>query len=445
MNGTQARELNGQRTTLLLNARDLAEHAEQEDRELTTDERTQIEGFIREVADINNRLSGMNADNSLRQQIAALGQNLDLNGERSGPTNLRVGAGPRQARGGTPGQQFVNSEAWQSYLAHISTTGGHIPEKARVESPRVQMPTGFIPRRYSNEVIIEGDETSGGALIIPSQSGIVSPLPMMDLNLLDLITIGQTDSDAVQYVRITDLTGSAAGVAESTTIDTPSPADAAHGVKPWLDLTLERVTANVQNIAAGIPATTRQLSDAAQTRTLIDTYLRSAVREEVQRQVIQGSGTGEEIEGIDTAHTTDQPYSDTLTNSSPMLETSRKALTQIQLARGVTPTGFAFHPSDWETVDLERIDRNVYDDRVSGIGRMLHGYPVVISEAVDEGTAWVGDWRWYVLWMREDVSITASSGYMDFFMRNLVAILGEERAAGGLIRTDAMCKIDLTA
>jgi hypothetical protein len=34
---------------------------------------------------------------------------------------------------------------------------------------------------------------------------------------------------------------------------------------------------------------------------------------------------------------------------------------------------------------------------------------------------------------------------MDFFMRNLVAILGEERAAGALIRTDAMCKIDLTA
>lgn len=443
MNGTQARELNGRRTNLLLEARDIAEHAEQEDRELTADERTQIEGFIREVADLNNRLSGINADNSLRQQIAALGQGIDRQGGTSNPATLRNGSRPVPR--GTAGQQFTGSDVWQAYLASITTTGGHIPEKTAINSPRIQMPTGFIPRPYRNEVIIEGDPESGGALIIPAQSGIQVPLPMRELTILDLITIGETTSDAVQYVRITELLGSAAGVAESTTVATPDPANAAGGVKPELGLRMERVTANVQNIAGWIPATTRQLSDAAQTRTLIDVYLRAAVREEAERQVLLGTGTGEEIEGIDTAHTTDQPYSDTLTNSAPLLETTRKALTQIQLARGVTPTAYAFHPSDWEKVDLERLDRNLQNEADGPSNRRLHGYPVALNEAIDEGTAWVGDWRWYVLWMREDVSVTATSGYMDFFTRNLVAILAEERAAGGLIRTDAMCKIDLTA
>jgi HK97 family phage major capsid protein len=76
---------------------------------------------------------------------------------------------------------------------------------------------------------------------------------------------------------------------------------------------------------------------------------------------------------------------------------------------------------------------------------MLHGYPVVLNELIDEGTAWVGDWRWYVIWPRESFSVAVSNSHKDYFQRNLVAILGEERAAGGLLRTDAVVKIDLTA
>lgn len=441
MNGTQVRELQGRRTNLLLEARDSADAAEREDRPLSTEEREHIEQLVREVGEINGRLTQFDADASLRQQIAALGQGIDRQGGSANPSTIRNGPAPR----GTAGQQFTASRVWTDYLANIATPGGHIPEKTPINSPRISLATSFLPRPYRNEVIIEGDPESGGAFIIPQQTGIVSPLPMRELTLLNLITIGETTSDAVQYVRITSVTGAASGVAESTTVETPSPANAAGGVKPELGMTFERVTANVQNIAGWMPATTRMLSDAAQIRTIIDMYLRSAVQEEAERQALLGTGTGEEIEGIDVAHTLDQPYSATVTDLDPLLETTRKALTKIQLARGITPQAFVFHPTDWEAIDLARMVKNPNNEAASGSNRVLHGYPVVLNEMVDEGTAWVGDFRWYVLWMREDVSIVATSGYMDFFTRNMVAILGEERAAGGLIRTDAVCKIDLTA
>ncbi len=335
------------------------------------------------------------------------------------------------------GERFTQSETWQTYLASITPKGGHVGEKTRVLSPQV----------FLNELIIEGDTQSGGAFLVPQQTGILVPLPMRQLTLLDLVTMGQTNSETVEYVRMTELTNNASGVAESIETDDPDVMNAASGVKPESGMRFLRVQANVQNIAHWIPASKRSLSDAAQLRTLIDNFLRAGVREELERQVINGTGTGEEIEGFSQVNTLHQAYSATLESDGldPVFETTRKALTQIQLARGVTPTAFVFHPTDWEAVDLARMVKNPQNEATSGGVRQLHGYPVALSEVVDEGQAWVGDFRQYVVWDREQTSITVSDSHANFFIRNLVAILAEMRAAGGLLRTDSICDIDLTA
>jgi hypothetical protein len=51
----------------------------------------------------------------------------------------------------------------------------------------------------------------------------------------------------------------------------------------------------------------------------------------------------------------------------------------------------------------------------------------------------------YVVWDREAASISVSNSHANFFIRNLVALLAEMRAAGGLLKADAICRIDLTA
>ena len=44
-------------------------------------------------------------------------------------------------------------------------------------------------------------------------------------------------------------------------------------------------------------------------------------------------------------------------------------------------------------------------------------------------------------WAREGISITMSDSHSDFFIRNLLAILGERRDAFGVLDIEAFCKV----
>jgi HK97 family phage major capsid protein len=179
---------------------------------------------------------------------------------------------------------------------------------------------------------------------------------------------------------------------------------------------------------------------------MIDNFLRAGVREELENQVINGSGTGEEIEGFETVVTLDQAYSATMAADGlpALLETTRKAVTKVILARS-RPRAFLFHPSDWERIDLARMAKNPQNEGTGSGVPTLHGLPVAQNEEVTAGIGYVGDFKQYVVWDREQAAITASNSHANFFIRNLIAILGELRAAGGLLKLDAICRIDLTA
>jgi HK97 family phage major capsid protein len=69
---------------------------------------------------------------------------------------------------------------------------------------------------------------------------------------------------------------------------------------------------------------------------------------------------------------------------------------------------------------------------------------VIESEGMTEGVAVVADWRLAVLWDRMRVMISVSNSHSDFFIRNLVAILAEMRAAFGVLRPAAFVETDLT-
>jgi HK97 family phage major capsid protein len=75
----------------------------------------------------------------------------------------------------------------------------------------------------------------------------------------------------------------------------------------------------------------------------------------------------------------------------------------------------------------------------------LWGVPVVQSFFQPQGTAWLANWRKAVLWDREAATISVSDSHSDFFIRNMVAILAEMRAAFGIIRPSAFVEVDLAA
>ena len=112
-----------------------------------------------------------------------------------------------------------------------------------------------------------------------------------------------------------------------------------------------------------------------------------------------------------------------------------------------TPNAFVMHPNDWQAIDLlqDNEKRYYYGGPMNPGQPRLWGLPVIECEAMTEGTCVVADWKLAVLWDRMQTSITVATQHSDYFVKNLVAILAELRAAFGLIRPQAFVITDLTA
>jgi HK97 family phage major capsid protein len=242
---------------------------------------------------------------------------------------------------------------------------------------------------------------------------------------------------------MTSQTNNAAPVAESTATADPGTMNAANGVKPESALAWAKVTTPVRTIAHWIPITKRALSDAAQVRSIIDAFLRYGLEEELEDQMIAGDGTGENLEGLSNVSGVQAQAWDT-----NLLTTTRKAKTKVRLVGRSVANAYLLNPSDLEAIDLlQDNEARFYFGGPSGVGTAgtLWGLPVIETEAVPAGTGYVGDFRKAVLWDREQASITISDSHANFFIRNMVAILAEMRAAFGVIQPNAFVEIDLTA
>ncbi|HEY7822949.1 MAG TPA: phage major capsid protein, partial [Acidimicrobiia bacterium] len=242
----------------------------------------------------------------------------------------------------------------------------------------------------------------------------------------------------VEYVRGNSVTNSAAPVPEATQTDETGDEAA---TKPESGITHAKVTETVKTIAHWLPATKRALSDASQVRTLIDNFLRYGLFEELEDQIVNGDGTGENFSGILNTNGVQVQAWDT-----DLLATTRKAKTKVKNARGVA-NAYLLHPNDAERLDLLKDDqgRYYYGGPAQDGAQPLWRLPVVETEAVGEGVGIVGDFRLAVLWDREQAAISVSDSHNDFFIRNLVAILAELRAAFGIIRPSAFVQFPTTA
>lgn len=422
---------------LLKAARDIAAKAESDDRDLTAEERTEIETKLNEANTIKS-------DVKLEKGLAGLEGEIEaLEGKPAGSSI--DGAKKMALAGKSLGRAFAEHDSIKSWLSDIAPTGT-VNEKSRIQSP----PIGFdglktfgyaegTGRPQGSKALVTGlSDTSAGALIDPDRLNIIDSSYERPLTVLDVITRGSTESDTVEYVRVTSVTNSAAPVPEATQVAESGDEEA---TKPESGIALQKITETVKTIAHWLPATKRSLSDASQVRTLIDNFLRYGLFEEMEDQIVNGDGTGENFSGIlNTNGVQVQPWVDDL------LATARKAKTRVKNARGVA-NAYLLHPNDAERLDLLKDDqgRYYYGGPAQDGAQPLWRLPVVETEAVGEGVGICGDFRLAVLWDREQAAISVSDSHNDFFIRNLVAILAELRAAFGIIRPAAFVQFPTTA
>jgi len=306
---------------------------------------------------------------------------------------------------------------------------GRVLDGVQIQS--FPMDFGGLTELDQQALVTGTSNTSAGAFIRADRYADLTEYGWRERTVRSLITNLTTTSDLVEYVRETAPTNNAAVVAEATASSGSS------GSKPESDVGYELATTPVVTIAHFVAATKQALNDEAQMSALIDRFLREALEEKAEDYIMNHATDGM----LNTSGTQSQAW------DTDVLRTTRVAKRKVRTVGRRTPTAFILNPEDWETIELKRDNQNrFYGNGPFGTqAPTLWGLPGVESEAIAVGTGLVGDFRACAAWDREQSSVSVSNSHLDFFTRNLVAILAELRMAFAVLKPTALVEIDLTA
>ena len=407
-----------------------------------------------EIAEMKSRMAEIT---SLKEQVKA---EADLRGEMADAKAFLKGLGGAEdsgaksekftadglamdAQGKTFGQLFIESGVYGDFTKQY-VRGGVVPNQVK----GIQT----SPFAADAKALVTGaSSTSGGAFV---RNDFYAPTTDLvgerELTVADLVTRATTESDTVEYVRVTAKTNNAAPVAEATTaaagaISGASPGPytvaAASGVKPESGMDFEIVSTTVKTIAHWIPITKRAAADAGQVRALIDNFLLYGLAEELEDQILNGSGVGENLTGILSS----SPL--TVGSAGTDIDAVVDAIAAVRTTGRRKPNALVIHPSDWYSTGFltakDSQGNYLIGDPRASVEQLntLWGLRVVVTEAMTQNTALVGDFRQAVLWSREAPSILVSDQHADFFTRNLLAVLAERRDAFGVLDPQAFCTV----
>lgn len=272
--------------------------------------------------------------------------------------------------------------------------------------------------------------------------------PMRTRRVRDLFPSRTTTAAVIEYFRQIGFTtpGTTANNAAGPVAERSG---GAFGIKPQSSMVFEGHQAPVRTLAHWEAAHRNVLADEPQLRSIIDNELLYGLRLQEDFQILQGDGTGENLLGVlNTPGVQEYAWSDGPTDV-PVADTKgdaiRRAATLSFLAY-YEPSGVVMHPNDWEDIELTKNTQGTYlfsvSMQVGGEARIWR-MPVIDTPAMPEGTCLVGAFGTGAqLYDREQASIRISEQHADFFVRNAIVVLAEERLALAVKRPESFVKID---
>lgn len=218
--------------------------------------------------------------------------------------------------------------------------------------------------------------------------------------------------------------------------------------KPQSGLKFIGQQAPVRTMAHWEAAHRNVLADEPQLRSIIDNELMYGLRLLEDSQLLNGDGTGENLLGV-LATPGVQEYDWSAGATTPVADSKadaiRRAATLSFLAY-YEPTGVILHPTDWEQMELSKDLNGQYLVAVSvalGGTPRLWRIPVVDTPAIAQGTALVGAFGTAAqIYDRDGASIRISEQHADFFVRNAIVVLAEQRMALAVKRPEAFVKVN---
>ena len=265
----------------------------------------------------------------------------------------------------------------------------------------------------------------------------------------DLFPVAGTSANLIDFFRVIGFAenngaGNAGTVAEREG-DTPN---ITFGIKPKSNLEFESAQAPVRTIAHWEAAHRNVLADEPQLQATINNELLYGLALEEDEQILSGDGTGENLLGILNTPNV-QVYAQVAGDQKS--DALRRAATLAVIAN-YPPTGYVLHPYDWEDVELQKSVAGgdgqymLVTNFTNGLSTTIWRQPVVETPAMPNGTFLTGAFGIGAqLYDRQSANVRIAEQHQDFFVRNAVAILAEERIALAVKRPESFVVGTFTA
>ncbi len=315
----------------------------------------------------------------------------------------------------TIGEQFVKSDSFKAMA------------EGKSKFARMEMKTAIINATGQNQPLVPD-------MRVP---GIIAN-PQRVLTIRDLMPVGRTTSNLIQFTKENVFTDNAGPVGAGS-----SPLVVENTTKPESGITFTLANSPVVTLAHFIPVSRQVLDDAPQLQSYVNGRLTYGLKLEEEDQLLNGSGTGGNMAGI-LASGNFTAYNRGATGDTK-LDTLRKAITQAALAE-YPVDAFVINPADWETIELLKSTYGEYIFHgdmgpVDSLGPRVWGRRVVATNSIAAGTFLAGAFTMGAqVWDRMDAAVQISYEDGDNFKKNMATLLAEERLALTVYRPASFIK-----
>lgn len=257
--------------------------------------------------------------------------------------------------------------------------------------------------------------------------GILAPA-MRRLTIRDLLPVIRTSSNTIAFT--TELLFTNAAAPQGGTASPQAEVDGQP--KPMSEITFQLDQTNVITLAHWIAASRQILDDAPALQGYIDQRLGYGLKLEEERELLVSTGTSGELNGLIGQATA---FNGGATNQTA-IDTLLKAFTQVSLAE-YEATACVLHPTDWQDIQLlkDTQGRYLFSDPHTVQAARIWAKDVVPTQSMTQGQFLTGAFDMgAAIYDREEMVIRISDQHQDFFTRNLIAVLCEERIALAVYR-----------
>lgn len=273
-------------------------------------------------------------------------------------------------------------------------------------------------------------DTAAPVMTLPSVQGVA----FERLVVADLLAQGTTDTGLIAYPRENSFSSNAGTVGQA-------------GLKPEQTIDIVPDQAKAKKIAAWTQISDELLDDTPASEAYIQTRLGFAVLKAEDNQLLNGSGLNNDIKGIRSfAGVQAQAL-----GSDTIPDAIRKAIRNVEETTDFFVSGIVVNIHDWATIEMlkDTLGRYIVGQITvpDEFGRprlapALWSRPVAVSKSLPQGTALVGAYNAAAqIFRRQGLTIAMSNSDRDNFVRNLITILAELRAALAVYAPSAFCEV----